>query len=1067
MSSSEGTHDRSSRDEALYRALFDGSNDALFIEDGDGRILEVNARACELLGYTRDELLRLTVDDLKPAGAPRFLGKDADRQAQSSIRFETADRHKDGHDVPIEISARQIVIDGGPLWLIAARDIAERKRYERALAERSVQLARLNQLARALSQSVELEHIARIAIDEICTLPGFDAAFLSLLDESGGWAKPVCCAGVSTSFVAEFLAQAPIGAPPSVPAAATDTPTVIPDIANYSGLPDTARRSILEQNLHTLVLMPVVGEGRTLGVLGAAYARVVDVDETLAQLFGMAAGHVGQALVNMMRYQRERRHVDAQKALIDILSIAMESARPDDILPVLAEHAGRLVQADGAYITAWDEGMQTTIHAAAYGPFQEIYRTLPPVSPDEPTLTRAVLEAGHAIAVYDVFNSPYVRPSMALQFPTRSLLGLPLIAHGRRLGALLIASDTPRRFTPAEIELGQTAANLVALLIDNAQLLEAEQRERRRAETLSRTLASLNSSLELDVVLGAILDHLGQVVAYDSVSIQLIQDGVPEIVAGRGFPDMSIARQAARTVGVNSRLQKTLAARRAAVIPDTSSDPDWIAFPGQDYIRSWIGAPLFERDQLIGVLNVDHRQPNAYDEEAAELVTSFAHQAAIAITNARLYQQERERVGHLGVLTDIVSIASSTLELDELYQVLADNMVRVIGGDECYITRWDEAAQRAIPVAANATSRETYTSIEVLPGELTLTESAFSAGGPLAVDDAYDSPHISRRLVAMFPNRSLLALPLIADGRKLGAVIIGFQKPHRFTEEEIAGASRAAGLVSVAVAKSQLHADLKQHAQNLEAEVAERTLDLRAANEQLRSLDRLKTRLITQISHEFRTPLANLVTYLKLLTLGQPDKRDAYLDILNNQVEVLTRLINSVTVFAEVDLAAEMRAARPWPLADVVERCLATNRSGASARSIRIELTPPDRDLRVRSNPQRVGIALDEIISNAIAYTDAGGRVTISLEHVEEADRKWVRVSVSDTGVGIPADELPHVFEQFFRGRERALQVRGIGMGLSLVAAIAEAEGGRVTAESEGLPGRGSVFRLWLPASAE
>jgi signal transduction histidine kinase len=101
-------------------------------------------------------------------------------------------------------------------------------------------------------------------------------------------------------------------------------------------------------------------------------------------------------------------------------------------------------------------------------------------------------------------------------------------------------------------------------------------------------------------------------------------------------------------------------------------------------------------------------------------------------------------------------------------------------------------------------------------------------------------------------------------------------------------------------------------------------------------------------------------------------------------------------------------------------------------------------------------------LSNAISYTDEGGRVVVTVEAVEEAGRRWVCVTVSDTGIGIPADELPRVFEQFFRGRQRALQVRGIGMGLSLVQAIVEAEGGRVSAESPGV-GQGSTFRMCLP----
>jgi signal transduction histidine kinase len=118
--------------------------------------------------------------------------------------------------------------------------------------------------------------------------------------------------------------------------------------------------------------------------------------------------------------------------------------------------------------------------------------------------------------------------------------------------------------------------------------------------------------------------------------------------------------------------------------------------------------------------------------------------------------------------------------------------------------------------------------------------------------------------------------------------------------------------------------------------------------------------------------------------------------------------------------------------------------------------------VEVRANPQRVAAALDELLSNAIAYTDAGGSVVVRVTQETREDRTWACASVFDTGVGIPPEELPRVFDQFFRGRQRALQVRGVGLGLSLVHAIAASEGGRITAESEGV-GKGSTFRLWLP----
>jgi GAF domain-containing protein len=957
-----------------------------------------------------------------------------------------------------------IPLDDAEPWPLSTSDKAQWLRLKNALAERNAQLKYLNRLAQTLARSLDVTHIGQVAIDQIRAMANFDVAGVALIDEAREWLMPIALSGVSATFTAGFGLHKRAAARVIRRITLTGHPFIIEDLRTDTYLPASTRRLMVDEGLRTAIGFVIPVEGRAQGLLMIGSRSVATPDEVTLQVLEAAIGYLGQALTNASRYRREQRRAAEQQALLDILRIAVGQLRLGEMLPQLARNASRLFHTDDALIALWDQKRTAVFAAAGSGVYQTLPRDHAIIPADRPTLVHAVMQAGQPIAVYDSYDSPYSEGSFFQQLPRRSLLSLPLIARGRTLGALVIGSTLQRHFTQEEIDLGRTAADLTALAIDAAQLLEAEERQFRRAETLSRAIASLTSSLELPAVLDTMLDQLRTVVEYDSASIQLLREHGLEMVAGRGFPDMELARRTASGAGINPpRVQQTILLGRAMVIPDTRADPDWIAFPGLEYIRSWIGAPLFERGALIGVLYLDHRQPNAYSEEDGALVTSFAHQAAVAITNARLYQEERERVQHLAVLNDIMRIASSTLNFDEVCQALADNMIRVIGGDECNITRWDEAAERPVPVASHGTSRELYQALRFPAGaQQTLTGRVLSLGAPLAIEDVFDSPYSNPQIAALFTSRSRLALPLIADGRKLGAVLIGFKEKRSFTEEEIARASRAAELVAIAVAKAKLHEDLTHHARGLESEVAARTQELRAANEQLRSLDRLKSHLINQIGHEFRTPAANIRTYLHLLETGRPEKRGQYLSILSEQSDVLKRLIESVTTFAEIDLSPEARPAHAWLIGSAIDKVVEHCRPDAAARSLRIQLERAGLDLPVRANPQRVARALEEIMLNAFAYTDAGGLVSLRVERVEEGDDRWVRLSVSDTGVGIPPDELPHVFDQFFRGRQRALQVRGIGMGLSLAQAIAMAEGGRITAESPGL-GQGSTFRLWLP----
>jgi two-component system sensor histidine kinase BaeS len=114
------------------------------------------------------------------------------------------------------------------------------------------------------------------------------------------------------------------------------------------------------------------------------------------------------------------------------------------------------------------------------------------------------------------------------------------------------------------------------------------------------------------------------------------------------------------------------------------------------------------------------------------------------------------------------------------------------------------------------------------------------------------------------------------------------------------------------------------------------------------------------------------------------------------------------------------------------------------------------------ADPQRLIQVLDNLIDNALRYTPEGGKVTIATGEAEAEGRFWATVTIADTGMGIPADELPHVFERFFRGEKpRMMQTSGTGLGLAIVNEIAGLHGGRVTVESE--VDAGSAFTVWLP----
>jgi len=249
----------------------------------------------------------------------------------------------------------------------------------------------------------------------------------------------------------------------------------------------------------------------------------------------------------------------------------------------------------------------------------------------------------------------------------------------------------------------------------------------------------------------------------------------------------------------------------------------------------------------------------------------------------------------------------------------------------------------------------------------------------------------------------------------------------------------------------------------------------------LKALDRMKTRFITNISHELRTPITAIKLYAYLMQ-QHPEKWKQYLAPLAQEADHQARLVQGILQIAHIDAGRLEMDHRPTPLNELTEATVVRHRVLAQERGLTLEHHPETgffgKNPVSLVDPERIMQVLDNLIGNAIRYTPEGGTVVVSTGTEEAEGRTWATVMVADTGIGIPEHELPHLFERFFRGEEsQAMQVPGTGLGLAIVKEIVELHGGRVTVESPSIlrrgsgqatlraseEGVGSTFTIWLP----
>lgn len=239
--------------------------------------------------------------------------------------------------------------------------------------------------------------------------------------------------------------------------------------------------------------------------------------------------------------------------------------------------------------------------------------------------------------------------------------------------------------------------------------------------------------------------------------------------------------------------------------------------------------------------------------------------------------------------------------------------------------------------------------------------------------------------------------------------------------------------------------------------------DLASRQQQLSEAGRARRQLLADVSHELMTPLTAIRGYAETLTLPQfgPSAPDGqrYVHIIQEEVERIERLVGDLLDLARYDAAGVTLVSEDVAVSELFDRVVARHEQAAREKGVALHVAIEDEELEVRGDGRRLEQALQNLASNALRHTPQGGRVTLAATRAGAV----TRLRVSDTGAGIPPEHLPHIFDRFYKA-DPSRSATGSGLGLSIVKAIVERHGGRVTARSE--TGKGTTFEIELPDTA-
>ncbi|MCA1619287.1 MAG: GAF domain-containing protein [Acidobacteria bacterium] len=733
----------------------------------------------------------------------------------------------------------------------------------------------------------------------------------------------------------------------------------------------------------------------------------------------------------------------------------------EEVFELASEQVRALVPFDRASIALCEEGGETLRVYALTGE-RAGSLAVGARGPLKGSVTELALTGRHTVVIPELSEERRFNVYADLRREGfRSAVCVPLFSMRRAVGSLNLTSLAPDAYQRKHLLALERLAAPLAIAIEKTQLLEESwerNEELRGLFEITRTFTTLSDTADVSRRLAAAICKLagaemGLIAAYDRRS-----NAVRAEAPGCNTPAGLIEEFHFKLERGNRDAPLYLTGESFVSNEPTADERLNRAFAERWGVRSVLSVPLKIKRELIGFIYVANR-PGGFSERELRLLEILATQAAETIVNARLFatiqaQAEREAVVNRLLLSlqrgsephekvrEVIERVGEVLGLDRCVAVLfADDEHDDYYGEWCAegvepITDWPEVRERSPVRYALRTERRPLVAPDVSAHPL-----AAGLGG----------------LIQRTRLKSLVVVPVTLQGRVIGS-ISGHQTRSRreWSEDDVDLLVAVATHVGATLENARLISELRE-------------------------ASRLKDQFLATLSHELRTPLTAINGWVEMLSESEARARGGDLAdglaAISSSATSLTQLINDLLDLSRIQRGV-LRLQRD--LLDINELARTAERSvrqSARARKLELRLELFDGLPPTIADAQRVQQILWNLLSNAIKFTPKGGVVSVRTRLADgggaegaaggdgeaaAARRRWIELEVEDTGEGIPADFLPHIWERFRQADATATRRHGgLGIGLSLVKELVEAHGGQIEAASE--EGRGSRFNVRLP----
>ena len=871
------------------------------------------------------------------------------------------------------------------------------------------------------------------------------------------------------------------------------------------------------QGHRTLLATPLLRENVAIGAIVIRRTEVRPFSEKQIAVLQTFADQAVIAIENARLFEEVQTRtaelteaLEQQTATSEVLQVISRSAFDlQTVLDTLVQSAARLGDADIGTITRQRDG--SFFREALYGfsaEFIEYVRAIP-VRPEKGNISGRALLEGKIVQIEDVERDPdYTWDEAKRTGRYRTLLGVPLVRHGKPIGVMALGRREVRPFNQREIDLVTTFADQAVIAIENVRLFdEVQARTRDLEELLQQQTATAEvlkvisrSTFELQPVLDTLVESAARLCEADMAAVARQTGTAFHYAATFGYsPELKAYLVGIpHTPGSGSIIGRTLEGGSTVHVADVLADPKYRMRDVQERAgyRTVLCVPLLRERTPIGVVVLTRRAVRPFTDKQIELVTTFADQAVIAIENVRLFDEVQARtgelaksVGELQALGEVSQAVNSTLDLQTVLKTIVAKAVQLSATDAGAIYVFSKLRQKFRLRATYGMSDAMIAEIDK-QGGVRLGESyigaATESGQAVQVPDLMtEAASPMRDLIVSAGYRGLLVVPLLRPGGIVGALVVRRKQPGAFPDSTIDLLQTFAAQSVVAIQNARLFEDVEARTR----ELAKSLEELRAAQERLIQTEKLASlgQLTAGIAHEIKNPLnfvnnfaalsIELIDELKGAIRSTPPDEEQAAELMALLAGNLGKVVqhgkraDSIVKNMLLHSRAGSGERRVADINLLVEESLNLAYHGARAEkqgfNVTIERSLDPSAGEVDVLPQEITRVFLNLISNGFyATVKRKERATAPYEPTLFAATRnlgdQVEIRIRDNGTGIPPEVREKMFDPFFTTKPAG---EGTGLGLSLSHDIVVKQH-RGSIEVDTSPGEYTEFRIVLPRSA-